>query len=359
MVVDTQEPSSVPPPDGPRPEEAPARVRDPEPAREPTIVTADVSVRFGDVRALSNVTLAVPDGSILGVVGPSGAGKTTLIRLFTGALRPTEGTVRVLGEDPSRFRRATRQQIGYVPQLFTLYPDLTAGENVDFVASLYGLLWFRRRRRVREVLKLVDLWDARGRRASNLSGGMQRRLELACALVHDPKLFFLDEPTAGIDPILRARVWEELHHLREAGRTLIVTTQYVNEAEECDVIALIGEGELIALATPDEMRKDAFGGELIEIETKGPFDGRVLDSLDVVSDVRQVGPRTVRVTVDDVGAATPAVVEGVGAAGGDVEAAREVRASFDEVFAALVARHRRQRVAEGEPDAAGGHGRAA
>jgi ABC-2 type transport system ATP-binding protein len=365
VVVDTQEPSSAPqpegarPPSGPVPRDAAAPPGDRGPLRagdgtsEPAIVADDVSVRFGNVRALSNVRLAVPDGSILGVVGPSGAGKTTLIRLFTGALRPSEGEVRVLGEDPRRFRRRTRQRIGYVPQLFTLYPDLTAGENVDFVASLYGLLWFRRRRRVREVLKLVDLWDARGRRASDLSGGMQRRLELACALAHDPKLFFLDEPTAGIDPILRARVWEELHHLRDAGRTLVVTTQYVNEAEECDMIALIGEGELIALATPDDMRKQAFGGALLEVETKGPFDGRVLDSLDVVSDVRQEGPRTVRVTVHDAGSATPAVVDGVSAAGGEVEAAREVRASFDEVFATLVARHRRQRRAEGAPDEGG------
>ena len=135
-----------------------------------------------------------------------------------------------------------------MPQQFTLYPDLTARENVDFVASLFGILWRTRHRRTREVLELVDLWDVRGRRAGRLSGGMQRRLELASALVHDPDLLFLDEPTAGIDPILRATVWEELHRLRDDGRTLLVTTQYVNEAEECDTVALISDGRLIALA---------------------------------------------------------------------------------------------------------------
>jgi ABC-2 type transport system ATP-binding protein len=339
-------PQSEPPPqpEAPAQSEAPPRTASPA---APTSVTADdVSVDFGDVHALSNVSLGVPTGSILGVVGPSGAGKTTLIRLFTGALRPTKGHVRVLDEDPRKFRRSTREKIGYVPQLFTLYPDLTAGENVDFVASLYGLLWFRRRRRVREVLKLVDLWDARGRRASKLSGGMQRRLELACALVHEPTLLFLDEPTAGLDPILRGRVWEELRHLRDTGRTLLVTTQYVNEAEECDQIALIGEGELIALASPDEMRKRAFGGDLLEVETKSAFDGRVLGRLDVVRAVSQAGPTTMRVIVDDVGAATPIVVDGVAEAGAEVDSAREVRASFDEVFAALVAEHRRRKVAE-------------
>ena len=150
----------------------------------------------------------------------------------------------MLGEDPRSFRRQTRERIGYMPQQFTLYPDLTARENVDFVASLFGMLWRTRHRRTREVLQLVELWDVRGRRAGRLSGGMQRRLELACALVHDPDLLFLDEPTAGIDPILRAKVWEELHRLRDAGRTLLVTTQYVNEAEACDTVALIAGGRL-------------------------------------------------------------------------------------------------------------------
>ena len=170
-----------------------------------------------------------------------------------------------------------------MPQSFTLYPDLTVRENVDFVASLFGMLWRSRRRRTREVLELVDLWDVRGRRAGRLSGGMQRRLELACALVHDPALLFLDEPTAGIDPLLRGRVWDELHRLRDEGRTLLVTTQYVNEAESCDQVALIAEGRLIALATPDELRRLAVGGDVIEIETAARFDGMALAELPFVA----------------------------------------------------------------------------
>src|SRR5690349_7317507 len=182
----------------------------PEPAATPTpadtrpaVVTVEgVSRAFGDRTVVRDLDLTIRSGTILGVIGPSGAGKTTTVRMLTGALKPTSGEISVLGEHPTAFHRETRERIGYMPQLFTLYPDLTARENVDFVGSLFGLLWRRRRRRVREVLQLLELWDARDRRASDMSGGMQRRLELACALVHEPALLFLDEPTAGIDPIL-------------------------------------------------------------------------------------------------------------------------------------------------------------
>jgi ABC-2 type transport system ATP-binding protein len=295
---------------------------------------------FGGLAAVRDISLSVAKGTILGIIGPSGAGKTTMVRLLTGALKPTRGAVRVLGEDPRQFRRRTREKIGYMPQQFTLYPDLTARENVNFVASLFGLLWPRRRRRVREVLQTVDLWAARGRRAADLSGGMQRRLELASALVHEPALLFLDEPTAGIDPLLRARVWEELHRLKSLGRTLLVTTQYVTEAEECDMVALIAEGHLIALDTPHDLRRKATGGDLVEVETAARFNASKLVSLAQVRSFSQQGPRTFRVTVDDAGTATADVVAAVAAAGGEVASAREYRLSFDEVFAELVARDR-------------------
>ena len=320
-------------------------------AREPASPTTEAlhlrnaTMMFGGMAAVRDVSLSVAKGTILGIIGPSGAGKTTMVRLLTGALKPTRGSVRVLGEDPRQFRRRTRERIGYMPQLFTLYPDLTAGENVNFVASLFGLLWPRRRRRVHEVLRTVDLWPARGRRAADLSGGMQRRLELACALVHEPALLFLDEPTAGIDPLLRARVWEELHRLRSLGRTLLITTQYVTEAEECDMVALIAEGHLIALDTPDDLRRKATGGDLIEVETAARFNASKLVSLPHVRSVSQQSPRTFRVTVDDAGTATPDVVSAVAAAGGEVVSAREYRLSFDEVFAELVARDRDTRAA--------------
>jgi ABC-2 type transport system ATP-binding protein len=320
---------------------------------EPRLAVAldHVSRRFGDVVGVDDISLSVPEGAIVGVIGPSGAGKTTSIRLMTGSLAPDSGTVTVLGENPRRFHRRTRERIGYMPQLFVLYPDLTTRENVDFMASLFGIPPWRRGSRVAEVLEFVDLTEARNRRASALSGGMQRRLELACALVHQPTLLVLDEPTAGIDPLLRTRVWQELDRLRQTGVTVIVTTQYVSEAEYCDAVALISEGELVAFASPSDMRRQALGGEVIEIATRGAFDVRSLPRLEGVVSVRQLGPRQLLVVAVNAGLATPQVNDAIERAGGTVEFSREYRPTFDEVFAALVTAHL-ERGKEGGADGA-------
>jgi ABC-2 type transport system ATP-binding protein len=297
-----------------------------------------VSRRYDGREVVSGLDLTVPRGTILGVIGPSGAGKTTTIRMLTGAIAPTTGEVSVMGRPPMKFRRVDRERIGYMPQSFALYADLTAGENIDFVASLFGMLWRRRRRRVREILHVVDLWDARGRQAGKLSGGMQRRLELACALVHEPELIILDEPTAGIDPLLRGTIWDELHRLRDAGRTLLVTTQHISEADECDTVAMIVGGRIVALAPPDELRRMATNGDLLEIETAAMYDGAGLQGLPGVRDIRQIGPRELRVVVDDAGTLLPLVVDRIKSSGVEVESAREQRLSFDDIFAILVAR---------------------
>ena len=298
------------------------------------------SKRFGDDFALRDVSVAVREGTILGIIGPSGAGKTTFVRLLTGALVPTEGEIRVMGEDPLEFKRTTRERIGYMPQSFALYPDLSTRENVDFVASLFGLLWWRRRRRTRQVLELVDLWSVRDRRAGKLSGGMQRRLELASALVHDPQILFLDEPTAGIDPLLRATIWQELSRLRDDGRTLLVTTQYVGEAEQCDAVLLISDGRVVAAGTPEQLRRSAIGGDVVDIETKAPIDAAVLRGVEGIQRLEQRGPTEVRATVEDASTTLPELVEAVNRAGGDISTAAEARPSYDEVFAILVERAR-------------------
>jgi ABC-2 type transport system ATP-binding protein len=301
------------------------------------IVSMDgLSRQYGDLAAVDDITLDVSSGTILGVIGPSGSGKTTLIRMLTGTLEPTKGKLSVLGQHPRKFTRRTRERIGYMPQHFVLYEELTAAENVSFVASLFGLLWPKRGRRVNEVLKLVDLWDARQRRARQLSGGMQRRLELACALVHEPVLLFVDEPTAGLDPMLRQKVWAEFRRLRDLGRTLVVTTQQVGEADYCDTVAVLAHGRLIALAAPDELRRMAVGGEVIEIETTEAFDGSRLEQLPGVRAVRQSAPRRFLVISDDAGEATPRVLQELNAAGVHVTSSSEYRPSFDEVFATLV-----------------------
>ncbi|HVQ22541.1 MAG TPA: ABC transporter ATP-binding protein [Candidatus Saccharimonadia bacterium] len=313
------------------------------PAAAPALEMAGVGRRFGDVIAIEDISMTVRPGRIVGVIGPSGAGKTTAIRLLTGVLRPTEGTIRILGADPTTLPSRTRERIGLMPQHSTLYDDLTALENLDFVGSLFGLLYPRRRRRMRATLTTLDLWDARHRRAGDLSGGMQRRLQLAAALVHDPDLLFLDEPTAGIDPLLRQAIWTELGGLRDSGRTLIVTTQYVGEAEQCDDVALIAEGRLLAFAPPDDLRRAAYGGEIVEVETDGIIDATRLVEDEQVHDVIQVGPRTLHLTTIDAATATPSIMETVERTGGSVAAIREYRPSFDDVFAKLVSRARAER----------------
>ena len=320
----------------PGPETAPVSSQPPPDIAPPIAALRGVGRTFDDVVALTGVDLAIERGSIVGVIGPSGAGKTTAIRLLTGALRPTSGEAEVLGGDPTRLPAETRARIGFMPQHVSLYDDLTVGENLDFVASLYGLFLFRRRARIRALLDWLELTDARKRRAGDLSGGMRRRLQLACALVHDPELVFLDEPTAGIDPLVRQSIWRELHRLREAGRTLLITTQYVPEAEECDVVALIAEGRLIAFDTPEALRQRAFGGQLLEIETSDPIDvDRLATDLEV-EDVRRLGPRRLQVLSQDSKTIAPAVIAGVEAQGATVTSIHEARPSFDEVFALLV-----------------------
>ena len=313
-----------------------------------TVTLERATKRFGDDFALTDVTFAVREGTIVGIIGPSGAGKTTLVRLMTGALAPTEGDIRVMGEDPTRFKRTTRERIGYMPQSFALYPDLTTRENVDFVASLFGLLWWRRRRRTRQVLETVDLWSVRDRRAGKLSGGMQRRLELASALVHDPAVLFLDEPTAGLDPLLRTAIWQELTRLRDDGRTLLVTTQYVGEAEQCDGVLLVSDGRIVAAGTPEQLRRSAFGGDVVEIETAAPIDAATLRSIEGILRVEQRGPTDIRATVVDAARNLPEIVDAITSSGGEVSSAAEARPSYDEIFAILV---ERGRLAQPAPDA--------
>jgi ABC-2 type transport system ATP-binding protein len=302
-----------------------------------------VTRRFNGITAVSDLSLQVQPGTILGLIGPSGSGKTTTIRMLTGTLEPTEGDIRVGGQDPRHFTRGMRERIAYMPQLFSLYTDLTAAENVGFVAALYGISWFGRGAKIRRALEMVDLWEARNRRAGDLSGGMQRRLDLACAIVHEPDILFVDEPTAGIDPMLRQAIWDELRHMRDDGRTLLVTTQYVGEAEYCDAVALLAEGELVALDTPEAMRHRVFGGEVLEIETDATVTPELITNVAEVQSVRQTAPRTLIAVVDDAGTATPRLMETITGAGIGVISLEEYQPSFDEVFAELVKGRRAER----------------
>ena len=312
-------------------------------AAGPIIEARDVSRAFDGRTVVDGLSFDVEPGTILGVVGPSGSGKTTTVRMLTGTLGRTRGQIRVLGEDPMHFSRRARGRIAYMPQLFSLYEDLSAQENVGFVAALYGIGPFKRRRLIRRALEVVDLYEARHRLARDLSGGMQRRLELACALVHSPDVLFVDEPTAGIDPMLRQAIWEELHTLRSEGRTLLITTQYVTEAEYCDRVALIADGELVAMDTPDELRKLVFGGEVLEVTTERAVDAEMLATVSGITNVRQPAARQLFVTTEDAATTTPQIVETLRRNGIGVVGLEEHQPTFDEVFTGLVEQRRATR----------------
>ena len=317
-----------------------------QPSAQPIIVMKDVTRAFGDQVAIRNLSLEVSPGTILGVIGPSGSGKTTTVRMLTGTLGRTGGEITVLGEDPMHFTRRARGRIAYMPQLFSLYEDLSAQENVGFVAALYGIGPFKRRRLIRNALDVVDLGDARHRLARNLSGGMQRRLELACALVHSPDVLFIDEPTAGIDPVLRQSIWDELRKLRDEGRTLLVTTQYVGEAEFCDKVALIADGELVAFDTPEELRRMVFGGEVLEVSTQRTVDPEMLDALPGALRITQPSPRKLVVTTENAAATTPRIVDMLRERNIEVSGLEEHRPTFDEVFTGLIEQQRAMRQRE-------------
>ena len=308
----------------------------------PIVELDEMTRRFGEQVAVDSVTLDVEASTILGVIGPSGCGKSTLVRLTTGLLTPSAGTATVFGSDPTSFTSADRRRLGYMPQLPVLYPNLSLWQNLNFVASLYGVR-VRRRARLRELLEFVELGEHRRKRLADASGGMQRRLALAAALVHDPELVFLDEPTAGIDPILRERIWDRLRDLRDEGRTLVVTTQYVGEAVHCDRVALLSDGHLLTVDTPDNLRKQAFGGDLVEVELRNPATRAVFDGIGRLPGVRETswtGPRTVNLVVDDGSIRVPDVVEIARAEGGEVERAEVVVPDYDRVFVRLIEQFR-------------------
>ncbi len=307
----------------------------------PVIALEEVRLGYGDRELIQGLTLAVTPGQVFGLVGPSGGGKTTLLRAVLGLVRPRAGEVLVFGEPALTLPRRLRRRLGYVPQQFTLYPNLTVVENLRFVGGLYGLGWWRQRRRIRATLEALELYEHRGKLARHLSGGMLRRLQLAAALLHEPELLLVDEPTAGIDPILRQRCWEEFRALARQGRTVFFTTQYVNEAELCDQVALVAGGRLLAMGTPEALRRRAYGGDLVEVA--GPaLDLRAalaLSRLPVVLRVESAVPGAVRVVVEDAARATPLLVRALEEQGVRVAEAATSQPSFDDVFTRLVQQH--------------------
>ncbi len=220
------------------------------------VIAADgLTRRFGERLAVDRVSFAVPRSAIFGFLGPNGSGKSTIIRMLCGVLRPSDGRGHVLGRDVARESEAVKRRIGYMSQKFSLYGDLTVEENLDFYGRVYGLLREKIRRRKRELYALVEMQDRRNQLTDTLSGGWKQRLALACALIHEPEVLFLDEPTAGIDPVARRALWDLLGDLSTRGCTFFVTTHYMDEAERCTHVGYIDTGRLLAFGRPAELKQ--------------------------------------------------------------------------------------------------------
>ena len=304
----------------------------------PVVVADDLTRAFGPDAGVFDLDMELDRGVIVGLIGPSGSGKTTTVRLMTGILKPDSGQVRVLGEDPVHFRRETRQRLGYMPQHAVLYPDLTLQENLRFAASLYETSR-KRRDDMNDIIEFVELEGVMDRLPKEASGGEKRRVMLAATLIHQPELIFLDEPTAGLDPVLRRKLWDRFEELADAGRSLLVTTQYVGEAAYCDLVAVIAEGRIIALEPPEELRRRAYGGEMLDVVFAEPPDLETAESLAALGVGRApewVDRRSVRIVVNDAGSAAPAIVKWAQDRNIELEETEPYLPPFDDVFVEFV-----------------------
>ncbi len=309
---------------------------------EAALITQSLSRHFRHVMAVREVTLRVARGEMFGLIGPDGAGKTTLLRLLTGLLRPTSGTARVLGYDVVHEAEALKPRVGYMPQQFSLYADLTVAENVRFFADLYGVPPAEREARLPRLLGFSRLERFQQRRAGQLSGGMQKKLALACALIHQPDLLFLDEPTTGVDPVSRREFWDLLGELNVQGMTLVVCTPYMDEAERCTRVGLMAGGRLIACDTPAALRA-TIPGEMLELRPEPLLPAQaLLQRAPGVQDVQVFGD-LLHVFVDDAGRRAPELAALLQSSGIALRWGRTARPRMEEAFMYLVRRE------EGQP----------
>ena len=293
-----------------------------------------LSKRFGDFVAVDAISFEVPRGQIFGFLGPNGAGKTTTIRMLLGLLRPTTGRATVLGLDSEREAEAIRQRIGYMSQKFSLYDDLTVGENLDFYGGVYGVRGARLRQRKAVILEMAGLTGRERTITRNLSGGWKQRLALGAALLHEPEILFLDEPTAGVDPLSRRAFWDLLYDLAAGGATMLVTTHYMDEAEHCQTLAFIQRGRLVASGSPQEIKETHMRGQVLEVTCDQPETAVIaLRGRKLFDEVALYGAQ-IHVISADAAAQQEVVAQTLVAAGVQVMAITAITPSLEDVFIA-------------------------
>jgi ABC-2 type transport system ATP-binding protein len=301
----------------------------------------------GKTVAVDDLALSIYKGEIFGLVGPDGAGKTTVLRLLAAIMDPTGGSATVAGFDTVKDPEAIKTRIGYMAQIFSLYRDLSVAENLNFFADVYGVAGTVRKERIERLLRFARLTDFRTRRAGRLSGGMQKKLGLACTLIHEPEILYLDEPTTGVDPVSRREFWDILTSLHVQGVTIVVSTPYMDEAERCSRVGLMYQGRLIECDTPAAIRSRLIG-QVLEFH---PGDRRMarelLRGLPGIREVQSFG-ELLHVFVDDVAEGQRTVERVLGEAGLTVSGMRQIEPRMEEAFVSLI-RRRAQAEKEGRP----------
>jgi len=306
------------------------------PAANPALEIRDLVKTFGDFVAVDHVSFQVSKGEIFGFLGPNGAGKSTVIRMLCGLLTPTSGYGAVAGFDVSQQPEEIRKNIGYMSQKFSLYDDLTVEENIDFFSRIYGVSKQLRGERKEYVLRMAGLGDRRTSLTRLLAGGWKQRLALGCAIVHSPRILFLDEPTSGVDPIARRSFWDLIYQLAEAGHTILVTTHYMDEAEYCHRLALIYRGKLIALGLPEALKRDLHSHKLLQLDTSDLLGTmRALESEPGVLDVAVFGAG-LHVTVEDLAAATERIRRKLEQKHIEIRRLEAIQPSMEDVFVGLI-----------------------
>ncbi len=295
----------------------------------------DLTRKFGDFVAVDRVSLSVEAGQVFGFLGPNGAGKSTTIRMLCGLLLPSSGAGRVAGFDVMTESETIKRHIGYMSQKFSLYDDLSVEENIDFYTGIYNVPRDKRSERKDWVLEMAGLADKRDNLTRSLAGGWKQRLALGCAVLHEPPILFLDEPTSGVDPLSRRQFWDLIAQMSHRGTTVFVTTHYMEEAEYCDELALIYRGKMIAKGKPAEL-KTIIPEDILEIRVEHPFEAlEQLENSGLVKDVALFGD-TLHAVVEDAGAASAAVGDFLAGRGLAATAIIQVRPSMEDVFVSLV-----------------------